>query len=188
MGRASLTYLNTGAILLAAYLAVFLQSSTGLVRHWLGTQLDLLPVLMVYCALSTGLATLTLTAVVGGLCFDSLSANPLGITVLPQFLVGFAIYRTRDLILRDQPYARVVLGAGASALAPLLTVLLLWGGGFKPLIGWGSLWQWLMLTVTGGVLTPFCFWLFDRLHAALAYRQLSEATYRTDREIKRGRA
>ena len=89
MGSAPVNYLNTCAILLVAYLAVFLQASVTVVRNWIGVQIDLLPVLMVYCGLSTGLATLTLTAVLGGLWFDSLSANPLGVTILPLFLVGW---------------------------------------------------------------------------------------------------
>ena len=51
--------------------------------------------------------------------FDSLSANPLGVSVLPLFLVGFLIYRQRELILRDQPFAQFVLGLGASAAVPV---------------------------------------------------------------------
>ena len=75
----------------------------------------------------------------------------------------------------------------ASAVAPLLTLLSLWGGGYKPVIDWGSLWQWLVLAVGGGVLTPVFFWLFDRLNAAFAYSRPAETTFRPDREIKRGR-
>ena len=44
----------------------------------------------------------------GGLWFDSLSANPLGVSVLPLFLVGLAIHLNRELILRDQAFAQVV--------------------------------------------------------------------------------
>lgn len=187
MGGAPVNYLNTAAVLLIAYLAVFLESSPFGLRHWIHTQIDLLPALMVYCGLSTGLITLCLTAVLGGLWFDTLSSNPLGISILPQFLVGFAVYQTRDLILRDQPYARLLLGVAASAAAPLLTVLLLFGGGYRPLIGWGSLWQWVVMAVGGGLLTPVCCWMFERLNGALAYRRHSESTFRSDREIKRGR-
>lgn len=188
MGSTPVNPLNTCAILVVAYLAVFLESYLGVVRNWIGTQIDLLPVLMVYCGLSTGLVTLTLVAVLGGLCFDTLSANPLGITILPLFLVGFVIYRTREFVLRDQPYARLVLGVAASGAVPLFSVLLLWGSGYDPLIGWGSIWQWLMLSLGGGLLTPVCFWFFERLNKALAYSRPAEPFFRPDREIKRGRA
>ena len=181
-------YLKTGVVLAAAYLAVFAQSYPWGLRTWLGAQVDLLPVLMVYCGLCTGLITVTSTAILGGLWFDTLSANPLGISILPLFFSGFVIYQTRELVLRDQPYARVVLGTAASVVTPLLTVLLMWGGGYRPLIAWGSIWQWLVLCVTGGLLTPVCFWFFDRVHAALAYSRPAESAFRSDREIKRGRA
>jgi rod shape-determining protein MreD len=154
----------------------------------LGAQIDVLPVLIVYCGLSTGFPTLLLTASLAGLCYDSLSTNPLGITVVPLLVVGLAIYRFRDLILREQPYARLLLGAGASAVVPLMTVVLLWMGGYKPLVGWGSLWQWFVLCFTGGILTPVCFWALDYLCHALEYSRPAEPTFRPDREIKRGRA
>jgi rod shape-determining protein MreD len=180
-------YLDALAVQALAYLAVFVQSSPGGLRNWFGAQVDLLPVLMVYCGLSTGLGTLALTAVLGGLWFDALSSNPLGISVVPLFCVGFAIHQTRELILRDQPYARLILGMAASAAVPLLSVLLMWGGGYKPLISWSSLWQWAVLSISGGAITPPCFWLFSRLHAALAYSRPAETAFRPDREIKRGR-
>jgi rod shape-determining protein MreD len=187
MGSAPVSNLNTCAILLVAYVAVFLQAYVTVVRNWIGVQPDLLPVLMVYCGLSTGWLTLTLTAVLGGLWFDSLSANPLGVTVLPLFLVGAIICRTRDLVLRDQPYARVILGTAAGAATPLLTVLLLLASGYKPLLGWGSLWQWLVLALCAGMLTPICFACFDWVNVALAYSRTAESSFRPDREIKRGR-
>jgi cell shape-determining protein MreD len=143
---------------------------------------------MVYCGLNTTLGTTGLAAITGGLWFDTLSANPLGVSILPLFIVGFLAQRTRDVVLRDQLTARIILGAAGSAVAPLFSVLLLWGSGYRPLIGWGSLWQWLILAGAGGFLTPLCFWFFERLDLALAYSRQSETTFRPDREIKRGRA
>lgn len=188
MGRYPLNYLNTAAILVVAYVAVFIESTPGGLRRVLGTQIDVLPALMVYSGISGGIPTISTAAIFGGLCFDALSLNPLGITILPLFSVGLAVYLTRDLILRDQPYARLLLGTAASAIAPMLTVLLLWGGGYQPGIGWGSLWQWVVLAVSGGISTPVFFWVFEHLNAALAYSRASESTFRSDREIKRGRA
>ena len=96
--------------LLVAFLAVFCESAFDGFRNLLGAQIDLLPALVVYAALSAGLPTVTLVAVLGGLFFDSLSANPLGITVMPLFVVGFLINMQRELILRDQLFAQTVLG------------------------------------------------------------------------------
>src|SRR5580704_14501923 len=138
-------------ILSFAFLAVFGEATLSAPRHWLGTQIDLLPALMVYAALNADTVTVSLLAVLGGIWFDSFSANPLGISILPLFVAGFPIHLRRDLILRDLPFAQLVLGATASALVPALALLLLLNGGKQPLIGWGSLWQWLVMTAAGAV-------------------------------------
>ncbi len=174
-------------ILLAALLAVFLQGTFDGVRSLLGAQVDLLPALMVYTALTTGPAMMITFAVTGGLMFDTLSVNPLGVSVLPLLFIGFVLQFRRDLLLREQPYAQFVLGLVASAAAPLLTVLLLLTLEQSPLLGWGSLWQWLVMSVGGGIATPALFLLFDRLNHALGYQPVVETSFRADREIRRGR-
>src|SRR5882672_6824463 len=109
-----MNWLSTIFIFGAAFLAVFWSAWFHGLRHLLGAQIDLLPPLMVYASLNAGLATVTLLAVLGGLWFDSLSANPLGISVLPLLAVGLAVYSQRDLILREQTFAQVTLGLCAS--------------------------------------------------------------------------
>jgi rod shape-determining protein MreD len=182
-----MTILNTILVLATALLAVFVESAWDWPRSWLGAQIDLLPGLMVYVGLSAGLTGIILLAVVGGLSYDSLSANPMGVSVLPLLTVGVVIERFRHLILREQAYAQWVLGLGASAGAPLLTVLLLITLGSSPLLGPGSVWQWLVVSLGGAALTPLYFRLFDRLERALTYRPLRESSFRPDREIERGR-
>ncbi len=180
--------LQTILILAFAFLAVFGEALLPGVRRLLGAQVDLLPVLMVYAALNASLLTVTLLAVLGGLCFDALSANPLGITLLPLFTVGLAIFSKRELILHTLPFAQIVLGAAASAAVPALTVLLLLSGGQQPLLGWGSLWQWLVMTLGGAAAAPFIFALFAGCHHALGHPPRTETSFRADREIHRGRS
>ena len=177
-----MNWLNTAFVLGAGFLAVFWEAAFGGVRHLVGAQVDLLPPLMVYAALCTGLTTVALLAL-----FDSLSANPLGVTVFPLFAIGLAIYLKRDLILRDQTFAQLVLGLGASAAAPALTLLLLLTMGHTPLLGWGTLWQFVVLTVGGAIATPICFELFGWLERVLVHRPATESSFRPDREIRRGR-
>src|SRR5262245_35573415 len=114
-----MNWFNTIAVLVVCYVVVFCQATFTSLRELLGVQLDLLPGLVVYASLSSGIVTVTLVAVCGGLWMDSLSANPLGISVLPLFLVGLLIQRSREMILRDQPFAQFVLGASGSAAASL---------------------------------------------------------------------
>ena len=182
-----MNWLNVIALLLAAFLAVFLESHVRLLRNLLGAQIDLLPALMVYAALTFGLGVVTALACLGGLWFDSLSANPLGITILPLFLVGTIVHRYRDLILRNQPQAQFTLGLGASALSPLLVVVLLLNLGYEPMLGWHSLWQWLVMALGGAAITPLLFRLFDHFSRVLNHPPRSESGFRPDREIKRGR-
>jgi hypothetical protein len=182
-----MNWLNSILILLVGFVAVFLEATFDGVRHILGTQIDLLPALMVYAALSSGLLTMTSLAVLGGLCFDTLSANPLGVSIMPLYLVGFLIYLRRDLILRSQFFAQFTLGLMASAAVPLAVLLLLSFTRHAPMLGWFSIWQLIVLTVGGGLLTPVLFRLFDGLDHALVYRPNVEGPRRMDREIKRGR-
>lgn len=182
-----MNWLKSIVILLAAFVAVFLETVMRVPRDFLGTQIDLLPAIIVYASLSSDLVTVSLVAVLGGLWFDALSVNPLGISVLPLFIAGFLIYPRRGLIMRDQFYARFVLGLGASALVPFLTLLVLLSMRRTPLLGWGTIWQWFVMSVGGGLLTPICFWLFDAITRALSYLPVAESSFRPDREIRRGR-
>ena len=176
---------KTILILAFAFLAVFGEATLSAPRHWLGAQIDLLPALMIYAALNAGLPTIALLALFGGIWFDTLSANPLGISILPLAAIGWPVYLRRDLILRDLPFAQFVLGAAASAVAPVLTLLLLLSGGKELLLGWGTLWQWIVMTAVGAVATPFIFSLMDACNRALGYQERIEPGFRLDREIRR---
>ena len=174
-------------ILAVAFIAVFAEATFPVLRYWLGAQVDLLPVLMVYAALNTGIITVSLLAVLGGLWFDALSANPLGISILPLYVVGFLLSFRNDLILRELAFARLVLGTVASAVVTALSVLLLLTAGRQPLLGWSSIWQWIVMTAGGAVATPLVFALFDWSNRALGYQPRTETSFRPDREIRRGR-
>jgi rod shape-determining protein MreD len=182
-----MNWLNTLFILLAAFLAVFWEAAFNGIRHLLGAQIDLLPPLMVYASLTASLETVVFLALCGGLWFDSLSANPLGVSVLPLYLVGLIIFSKRELILRDQTFAQLALGLGASAAVPLVTLLLILTTGRKPLLGWSMIWQWAVMSVGGCILTPLCFILFRWLNGALLYGRAPQSSFRPDREIRRGR-
>ncbi|MBN2508014.1 MAG: hypothetical protein JXQ71_15110 [Verrucomicrobia bacterium] len=174
-------------IFLAAFLAVFFQAVVDTPRAFVGAQVDLLPSLMVYVSLSCGLTVVAAAAAAGGLLHDSLSANSLGTSILPLFLVGFVIQRYRGLILRDQTYAQFILGLAASAAAPVLAWIILVNVDTNPLVGWQSAWQWFVMTLLGGVAAPLWFRLFGWALGALTYPPLSETGFRHEREIKRGR-
>ena len=174
-------------VLLVAFLAVFWEAAFNGIRHWVGAQIDLLPALMVYASLQTGIVTVCLLAMLGGLWFDTLSANPLGVTVVPLFAVGVLIYVMRDLILREQTFAQFTLGLASSLFAPVCVLLLLLTTGHEPLFGWGTLWQLIVMGLGGAIATPVIFEVFAWLERILGYAGPSEPSFRPDREIRRGR-
>jgi len=178
---------STILLLLVAFAMVFCEAAFDVLRRLLGAQIDLLPVLMVYTGLFTGTTTVAALGLFSGLCFDALSANPLGVSVLPLFLIGFLVHLNREWILRDEPFAQMVLGLMASALAPALTLLLMLSMGATPLVGWASLWQWAVMSVGGALAAPILFRVLAGLDRALTYRRVMHSPFRPDREIRRGR-
>ena len=170
-----------------ALLGVFAEAVVDFPRVWLRTQFDVLPPLMVYASLTGGVGTLVLLATVGGICADALSGNPMGVSVLPLFWVGLALHWRRELILRDLPYAQFVLGGMAAAAVPVLTLVVLLTLGENSLLGWGTLWQLLVVTIGGAALTPLCFSVMETLKRAFAYQPSTTTPFPANREIKRGR-
>jgi hypothetical protein len=182
-----MSWFNTILVLVAAFLAVFWEAAFNGVRQLLGAQVDLLPCLMVYAGLKTDLKTICSLALLGGLWFDSLSANPLGISILPLFAAGLLIWLGRELLLREEWFAQVLLGFAASALVPVFTLSLLLSIGYSPLLGWGTLWQLVVMAVGGAAATPIWFVLFGWLEEHFLHRRQGQSSFRPDREIRRGR-
>ncbi len=52
-----MNWFHTIIILAVAFVTVFLQATVNVTRHLMGAQVDLLPSLVVYASLSSGLAT-----------------------------------------------------------------------------------------------------------------------------------
>lgn len=175
------------ALFLFAWLAVFAQTQFPVLTHLLHLPVTVLPALMVFAALTHGIVTVAGLAVWAGLGVDALSANPLGISILPLFGVGFLLHLRRHLILREQAYAQFWLGAGAGVAVPALTLLLLYFDSQKPVSGLFHLWQILLTGLLNGVLCPALFGLFDTLRRTFDYQPMAESSFRSDREIKRGR-
>lgn len=174
-------------ILVAAYLLVFFEAWFDGFRDLFGAQIDFLPALMVYTGLSDGLAMVCVTAICSGLWFDSLSANPLGVSVLPLLCIGVAACRGRETLARDERATQFLLGAAASAFQPLAVLFILANIGTPPLIGWKSIWQLIVMAVGGGLAVPAFYALFHRVHHAFDYPEAFPGSFRPDRQIKRGR-
>lgn len=169
-------------------LVVYCQAAFDGLRQLLAVQPDLLPSLVVYAALAGRMSSVLMVAAGGGLLFDSLSANPLAVSVLPLSLVGLTMHHVREKILRDQWFAQFVLGGIAGGVVPLISILLLLTFGYNPVVGWGTLWQVIFMSVVTAIVTPGWFALFSWLKRTLDYGHMPETAFRQDREIRRGRS
>lgn len=173
---------------IVAYLAIYAESSFDWWRRFTGVQIHLLPGMMVYAAISFNVGVVISSAAILGLMFDAVSMNPPGTTSIALLATTFCLFYFRDLLLPEQLTAQFILGMIASAAVPFLCVLILYGVGEQPLVGWASLLQWFVVTAGGAAITPVWFLLFNRLDKALRYKEVSETTFRADREIARGRS
>lgn len=180
-------WLNLTIILIAGWVIAFAQSAFASVSQLTGAQIDLLPALMICASLTCGMSGVLFLACVGGLGFDTLSANPLGVSTTSLCVVGTVIHWRRELILRDERYAQHVLGAIASVAAPAITLFILFCAGESPLLGWGTIWQFIVMGAAGTIAAPVFFRLFAQMDRLLNYPLLPETSFRPDRELKRGR-
>ena len=123
----------------------------------------------------------------GAACRDSLSANPVGVSLIPLLLIGWILAEHREIVLRESLFARWILGSLAGAVYPLLSVAILLTLGEEPLLGWRFLWGMGIWTLSGGVLSLLAFPVFDWLTDRFAYQPVTPPSFRPDREITRGR-
>jgi rod shape-determining protein MreD len=182
-----MNFLSPILLLLLASLAVFFEAWFQGFRIYLGAQVHFLPILMVYASLTYGLGSVAALAIVGGFLFDSLSGNPLGVTTLALFVIGWGLARYKGLLLRELGYAQFILGLAACAAMPVMVLIELLALDANPMVGIGSLWQWGIAALAGGILTPFCFKFLDRVELAFNYQPVQASAFRPDRQIKRGR-
>lgn len=175
-------------ILLMAIAFVFLEAGVAWPRRALGVQIDLLPALAVLAAMRLSLPAIGIFAVVGGISFDTFSLNPLGVSILPLFLIGAVFQLWRTNVLQETRFFQFVMGFVAGAIAPLLSLGLILTGGRSPLLTWAAAWQWLIMAFGCGLFTPLVFAFFDWLEKTLTYRPFPRAAFRPDREIRRWRS
>jgi len=69
----------------------------------------------------------------------------------------------------------------------VIAMLILLSAREELVLGWFSLWQWAVLTLLGGLLTPLLMTALDATRNALSYQRVAENSFRSDRQIRRGR-
>jgi hypothetical protein len=174
-------------LFLTTWLTVFGQTQFPALAGTLGIPLDLRPALIVYAALSHGLPTVLGIAVVASLGTDALSANPIGVSLVPCFVLGLLLNLRRHLLLREQSYAQMWLGFSGGITVPFMTWGLLLMDDRPAPIGFEVLFRILLIGFLNAAACPALFVVFDGLRDMFDYKPVPEMGFRTDREIKRGR-
>jgi rod shape-determining protein MreD len=171
----------------AGYAIAFAEGRVTFLKELTGAQVDLLPGLMVYAAMAYRTELVLGCALLFGLFYDALSANAFGTSFTAYAVIGLSASRFRELLLSEQFITHWVLGLIASAVAPLIEIVLLKLAGMEPLIGLGSIWQWAIMIAGGGLATPVWFKFFNLLDDASRFKELPESAFRPDRQIARGK-
>lgn len=154
-------------LIVASGIIVWFQAVGSPLGGWFGVKTDLLPSLMVYAGLTAGARAVVTVGIVGALMQDSLSAMPLGVTLLPLCLIGLIAHQAQAYLSRDEKTQQLLLGAlatlGASVVVLLTLAMLGKGVGF-------SLWLFVRLvgvTLVGAIVCPLFFAMLDRINRLL---------------------
>lgn len=180
-------WVNVFIFMVIGYVCIFVQSRLTTFRDIFGTQFDLVPGLIAYAAVSFNFHVVLGVSAGLGLLMDLLSANALGASMLAYLVVAVLGYYFRELLLSEQFVAQFALGTATTGAITILTVGILHLIGQQPLLGLGTVFQWLLVSTGGGAVTPLWFKLFTMLDQAFRYKEVPESSFRPDREIARGR-
>lgn len=154
---------NILILLLVCVLAIWFQTWFQWPHQLLGVRLDILPALVLYCALFRSWRELFLVCTAGGYLYDSFSHNPLGITTLSLLLISYVVYRYRKVILYKAVWVQTFLGFLIGVLVPLLTLLQLTGLEVAPKMGWSLLWVFSVLGMFTALASPLMVWVMEYL-------------------------
>lgn len=179
---------QTVYLLLIGYISVALNITFGAwLRNAVGIQIDLIPLVVVYMALTLEVSTVVLICGVLGILFDSLSANPAGVSSISFALAGLTIYAYRHLVLRKLWQIQYLSGLLSSVIIPLFSYLLLKTVGEEPVMTFKMVINILISGFINAFLTPFIFGIIDWIENTFNYKQVKMSSFRPDREIKRGK-
>ena len=174
-------------LLLIGYVIVAMNITFG---SWLrlvtGIYIDLIPLLIVYMALTSEITTMSLVGAIIGLFFDSVSANVLGVSSISFIVAGLIIYSYRHLVLRKLWQIQYLSGLLCSVSIPLITFILLKFIGAEPIMNFQAVFNILISGFFNAFLTPLIFGIIDWIENTFNYRQVKMSSFRPDREIKRG--
>lgn len=148
--------MNRKFLFLLITCCVFVWGQSWFLTHYtvVGVKIDCIPCLVLYCALFASWKELFFVCTLAGLLFDSMSLNPLGVTVISLLLPGYLLYCNRKVLLYHSVWVQALLGGAIGIIPPLLTLLQLTGLPVSPLINLGVLFVFIVLGITNAFAAP----------------------------------
>lgn len=151
-----------------------------------GISIDLLPMIMTYIAMNYRVGVIALFSIIGGVMYDSLSANPLGITCFGLFSAGAVINYLKQFVVKTLYQSQSTFGFIACMVSPLISLVAMLSMGIKPLIDVEWLLKIIISAVICGLLTPLVFKFFQWIDHTFNYKPVVATSFRADREIEHG--
>jgi rod shape-determining protein MreD len=155
--------LNRTLLVFVAVLLVVIQSTLANLFTIQGAKVELLPGLIVYCAMATSLPTALLVAFCGGLLQDVLSAGRLGLSALPLCGIAIVLCNARPILFRDVFLLQCLLGALAALGTSVWMVLCQAAAVGHNIISGSTFVIIFWVVLASAVLTPLLFRVLDGL-------------------------
>jgi rod shape-determining protein MreD len=162
--------LNRAILILVALLLVVLQSTVANVFTIQGAKIELLPALIVYCAMGTSVPTALLVAFCGGIMQDVLSAGRLGLSALSLCGIALVLAQFRLLLFRDFYVIQALLGGFAAFAASLWMVLCKLVAAGQNTVSALTVATIFWVVLTSAVFTPLLFRALDRLFRLMGHK------------------
>lgn len=183
-----MNFSHTIFLVMIGYLIIALNATLfGKLRAISGLDIQLLPAIVACSGLISSIETILLVSFIIGLMFDSISANPLGVTSISLAIPGVLIYSAQNLFVKNQWQTQFLSGVFAGLLQPLVVLFLLLTFGYEPVFSADSILILGLSALIGGFFTPWIFKFVNWMDKNFNYSQVKTSSFRPDREIKRGR-
>ncbi|MGC8742470.1 MAG: rod shape-determining protein MreD [Verrucomicrobiia bacterium] len=183
-----MNYSHTIFLVIIGYLAIALEATLfATIRGFTGINLDPLPAIIACSGLLSPIETIILVSLILGFMFDSISANPLGITAISLAIPGLLIHLGQGILVKKEWQTQFLSGVFAGALQPFISLFLLITMRYKPIFSVDSVFLISISAVICGFITPGVFKFLNWMDTTFNYSRVKTSSFRQDREIKRGR-
>jgi len=142
-----------------------------------GAKLDLVPVMVIFAALTSSWQRALLVAAFSALLLDALSSAPLGLSIPPAAVAAVVINHFRRIFYRENWLLQSLLAAGVSLGCSVWTLLMLSLGATPLPLNFGVIGKMGLIALLAVAVTPPLLWLLGRLGHWLRQEEAEVETF-----------